>query len=115
MEDNLFTESIEEVSVEFAKKYIRQTRMLLQQETSKTEQNQKQIQLLQKVEDNFKQISLGAVKGSPPHSVICHGDFWNNNIMYKLDVSKMLFSQKYGIITSFIKGQNSTTNPCQIN
>lgn len=37
------------------------------------------------VQDNLLSILVESVKGSKtePYSAVCHGDFWNNNLMYK--------------------------------
>ncbi|XP_073838593.1 uncharacterized protein [Musca autumnalis] len=84
-EDNLFNENIDPITIEFGKKYIRKTRVMLEQDgrTSST----KQVEALQKLEDNFKRISLECVNGpkTAPYAVVCHGDFWNNNMLYKFD------------------------------
>lgn len=88
MSDNLFTMDMEPLSVEFGKKYIKRTRLMLDQAS------RKQVESLKRLEDNFKEICLKCVDGKSvaPYAVICHGDFWNNNILYKYDVSmKLLF------------------------
>uniref|UniRef100_A0A1I8PPI3 CHK kinase-like domain-containing protein n=1 Tax=Stomoxys calcitrans TaxID=35570 RepID=A0A1I8PPI3_STOCA len=86
MDDNLFTEDIEPITVEFGKKYIRKTRVMLQQSEVKSQSTAvaKQIKGLQKLEDNFKRVCLQSVNGQliAPYAVICHGDFWNNNMLY---------------------------------
>lgn len=86
MSDNLFTEDMEPLTVEFGKKYIRRTRVMLEQETKHLH---KHIEALENLENNFKEICLKCVDGKAvaPYAVICHGDFWNNNILYKYDVS----------------------------
>ncbi|XP_039967038.1 uncharacterized protein LOC120779001 [Bactrocera tryoni] len=91
MDDNLFTPDMEEVSVEFGKKYVRRTRHLLEADLKlsgeDTPEMREVLQALHKIEDNFQGICLDAVDGAAyaPYSVICHGDFWNNNILYKFD------------------------------
>lgn len=93
MDDNLFTADMEEVSVEFGKKYVRRTRHLLEADLKlsgeDTPQMREVLLALHKIEDNFQGICMNAVNGAEyaPYSVICHGDFWNNNILYKFDVS----------------------------
>lgn len=91
MSDNLFTTDMATVSVEFGKKYIRRTRTMLEQEAVAS---LKQINALEKLENNFQEIGLRCVDGQAvaPYAVICHGDFWNNNILYKFDVSRKIFS-----------------------
>ncbi|GBO99394.1 hypothetical protein EVAR_71843_1 [Eumeta japonica] len=86
MSDNLFRPDMAAVTVEFGKKYIKRTRTMLEQET---EPAVKQIEALKKLEIHFQEIGMKCVDGQAvaPYAVICHGDLWNNNILYKFDVS----------------------------
>ncbi|XP_037950539.1 uncharacterized protein LOC119681426 [Teleopsis dalmanni] len=99
MVDNLFTENIADVSVEFGKTYIKRTRDMLVEETEpKTYDNTADmIAVLDKVEQNFKKVGISCVQGNAcaPYAVICHGDFWNNNILYKLDSNQCAESAKF--------------------
>ncbi|KAM7355803.1 uncharacterized protein ACRADG_001753 [Cochliomyia hominivorax] len=94
MSDNLFTEDMEPLTVEFGKKYIRRTRVMLEQEMKSS--SRKQIEALKRLEENFKEICLRCVDGkaTAPYAVICHGDFWNNNILYKYDAHHQATSAK---------------------
>ncbi|XP_061393993.1 uncharacterized protein LOC133329533 [Musca vetustissima] len=93
--DNLFNENIDPITIEFGKKYIRKTRVMLEQDMQRSSTSSssssssilKQIEALQKLEDNFKEVSMQCVNGAAmaPYAVICHGDFWNNNMLYKYD------------------------------
>lgn len=44
-----------------------------------------------------------------PHTVICHGDCWNNNVLYKIKVSNQIFnpSSIYAFTFLFRIGQYS--------
>lgn len=100
MDDNLFTADMEEVSVEFGKKYVRRTRHLLEADLKLSDEDAPQMSeallALHKIENNFRKICLDAVNGTAyaPYSVICHGDFWNNNILYEFDVSWIFYVRK---------------------
>uniref|UniRef100_A0A0K8WBL9 CHK kinase-like domain-containing protein n=1 Tax=Bactrocera latifrons TaxID=174628 RepID=A0A0K8WBL9_BACLA len=91
MDDNLFTPDMEKVSVEFGKKYVRRTRHLLEADLKLSDEDTPEMRevllALHKIEDHFHRICLDAVDGAAyaPYSVICHGDFWNNNILYNFD------------------------------
>ena len=89
MSDNLFTVDMEPLTVEFGKKYIKRTRLMLEQDVKKP--SLKQIQALKYLEQHFKEMCLKCVDGKQlaPYAVICHGDFWNNNILYKYNVSRV--------------------------
>ncbi|XP_075161960.1 uncharacterized protein LOC142234671 [Haematobia irritans] len=84
MSDNLFTDNVDPITIEFGKKHIRKTRLMLQQDSYSNPSVAKQIESLQILEDNFKRMCLQCVNGTEisPYAVICHGDFWNNNMMY---------------------------------
>ncbi|XP_065361327.1 uncharacterized protein LOC135954987 [Calliphora vicina] len=93
MSDNLFTPDMEPLTVEFGKKYIRRTRVMLEQDPKAS---RKQIEALKTLESNFKEICLQCVDGKrvAPYAVLCHGDFWNNNILYKYDLQHQATSAK---------------------
>ncbi|XP_053953247.1 uncharacterized protein LOC128860047 [Anastrepha ludens] len=104
MDDNLFTLDMEVVSLEFGKKYVRRTRHMLEADLKEsgehTSQMQEVLQALQKIETNFHEICLDAVNGVAyaPYSVICHGDFWNNNILYEFDTTNQHAATKAKLI-----------------
>ncbi|KAI8123577.1 hypothetical protein FF38_00681 [Lucilia cuprina] len=93
MSDNLFTADMEPLTVEFGKRYIRRTRAMLELDSYSSS---KQIEALKHLECNFKDICLQCVDGQrvAPYAVLCHGDFWNNNILYKYDAQQQATSAK---------------------
>ncbi|XP_068157261.1 uncharacterized protein [Drosophila tropicalis] len=84
LKDNLFTPEMETVTIEFGKVQLRRTRQLLQGEIPK-QKAKLMLEVLNHCEKKFKELALHCVAGmdQKPYSVICHGDFWNNNILYK--------------------------------
>ncbi|XP_017059806.1 uncharacterized protein LOC108100420 [Drosophila ficusphila] len=81
--DNLFTSEIEEVTIEFGKAQLRRARNIL--EASDGDEVPALKEVLERCENHLKSLALYCVDGKSqaPHSVICHGDFWNNNILYR--------------------------------
>ncbi|XP_016925144.3 uncharacterized protein [Drosophila suzukii] len=81
--DNLFTPNIEEVTIEFGKAQLRKARNILDE--SDGDQVAALKEVLERCEKHLKSLALYCVDGksAAPHSVICHGDFWNNNILYR--------------------------------
>ncbi|XP_017080794.1 uncharacterized protein LOC108114358 [Drosophila eugracilis] len=81
--DNLFTPDIEEVTIEFGKAQLRKARNILNE--SDGEQVAALKEVLESCEKNLKSLALYCVEGKSqaPYKVICHGDFWNNNILYR--------------------------------
>ncbi|KRK05754.1 uncharacterized protein Dyak_GE29258, partial [Drosophila yakuba] len=81
--DNLFTPEIEEVTIEFGKVQLRRARNILSE--SDGDQVAAVQEVLQLCEQQLKSLALYCVDGNAqaPHAVICHGDFWNNNILYR--------------------------------
>ncbi|EDV52476.1 uncharacterized protein LOC6545752 [Drosophila erecta] len=81
--DNLFTPEIEEVTIEFGKAQLRRARNILSE--SDGDQVAAVQEVLQLCEQQLKSLALYCVDGNAqtPHAVICHGDFWNNNILYR--------------------------------
>lgn len=84
--DNLFTSYIEEVTIEFGKAQLRKARIILKE--SDGDQVAAVQEVLQLCENQLKSLALYCVDGKAqaPHAVICHGDFWNNNILYRHEV-----------------------------
>lgn len=84
--DNLYTPNMDQVTIEFAKKYIRRTKEMIADDKYRSNRTEL-MKVVQIFEDSFKEIALRAVDGGEcaPYSVICHGDFWNNNILYRYD------------------------------
>uniref|UniRef100_A0A1A9UQR7 CHK domain-containing protein n=1 Tax=Glossina austeni TaxID=7395 RepID=A0A1A9UQR7_GLOAU len=93
IKEDLFIENMATVTVEFGKRYIKRARNLLLQDPK---HQKKHIEILQKIEDNLRKILPDCVKGAKaaPYSVICHGDFWNNNVLYKYDINNQAVSAK---------------------
>lgn len=54
--------------------------------------DEKEIEILKYLQENFKDNLQAAVSASDaePFTVLCHGDFWNNNIMFQYDSSDSL-------------------------
>ncbi|XP_034657858.1 uncharacterized protein LOC117894754 [Drosophila subobscura] len=84
-QDNLFTENIETVTIEFGKSMLSRARLLLEEDKVGDDHTTALIQVLESCERNLKALTLYCVDGTTqsPHAVICHGDFWNNNILYR--------------------------------
>ncbi|XP_055907481.1 uncharacterized protein LOC129942526 [Eupeodes corollae] len=84
--DNLYTPNMDQVTIEFAKKYVRRTKSMIADDKHRSNRTEL-LKVVQIFEDTFKEIALKAVDGGEcaPYSVICHGDFWNNNILYRYD------------------------------
>ncbi|XP_068143259.1 uncharacterized protein [Drosophila tropicalis] len=82
--DNLFTHHMEAVSIEFGRAQLRRTQRMLQDE-EQTEESRLMQRVIKNCDDKFKDFALYSVDGASqsPYAVICHGDFWNNNILYK--------------------------------
>uniref|UniRef100_A0A1A9WRH8 CHK domain-containing protein n=1 Tax=Glossina brevipalpis TaxID=37001 RepID=A0A1A9WRH8_9MUSC len=93
IKEDLFIENMATVTVEFGKRYIKRARNLLLQDPKHQE---KHIEILHKIEDNLRKVLPDCVKGAKaaPYSVICHGDFWNNNVLYKYDINNQAVSAK---------------------
>jgi len=62
-------------------------------------------EVLERCEKHLKSLALYCVDGksAAPHSVICHGDFWNNNILYRHEVN--IFTYVYNFAISRNLGQ----------
>ncbi|EDW40187.1 GL25122 [Drosophila persimilis] len=84
-QDNLFTANIETVTIEFGKAMLRRTRLMLEQDEARDDDTTPMMEVLERCERNLKALTLYCVDGASqsPHAVICHGDFWNNNILYR--------------------------------
>ncbi|KAH8379313.1 hypothetical protein KR009_004172 [Drosophila setifemur] len=83
--DNLFTTDIVPVSIEFGKFQLRKGRNLLGTSDGDKDEVAALRKVLEQCENHLKDLALYCVDGESqaPHAVICHGDFWNNNILYK--------------------------------
>uniref|UniRef100_A0A6P4EGB1 Uncharacterized protein LOC108041991 n=1 Tax=Drosophila rhopaloa TaxID=1041015 RepID=A0A6P4EGB1_DRORH len=83
--DNLFTPNIEEVTIEFGKAQLRKARTILKESDGDQAEVAAIKEVLERCEKHLKSLALHCVDGKSqaPHSVICHGDFWNNNILYR--------------------------------
>jgi len=101
--DNLFTPNIEEVTIEFGKAQLRKARNILDE--SDGDQVAALKEVLELCEKHLKSLALYCVDGksAAPHSVICHGDFWNNNILYRHEVN--IFTYVYNFAISRNLGQ----------
>lgn len=59
--------------------------------------DEKDAKLLEKIKSRFadkfnEEMSDSiSLKAAEPYAVICHGDCWNNNILYKNDKVKYIF------------------------
>lgn len=90
--DNLFTSNIEEVTIEFGKAQLRRARKIIDD----TDGDQAEVaalrEVLERCDKQLKSLALYCVDGrsQAPHAVICHGDFWNNNILYRHEVRSPL-------------------------
>lgn len=86
--DNLFTEDIEAVTIEFGKVQLRKTKRMLGASDGQPTEVAAMVEVLDLCEKHFKSLALYCVdeKSQKPYSVICHGDFWNNNILYRSEV-----------------------------
>ncbi|XP_020801414.1 uncharacterized protein LOC110178577 [Drosophila serrata] len=83
--DNLFTPNIEEVTIEFGKAQLRRARNILDDTDGDHAEVGAMREVLERCEKYLKSLALYCVDGKSqaPHAVICHGDFWNNNILYR--------------------------------
>ncbi|KAI8036609.1 uncharacterized protein LOC128260160 [Drosophila gunungcola] len=85
--DNLFTDNIEEVTIEFGKAQLRKARTILNESDGDHAEVAALKEVLERCEKHLKSLALYCVDGrsQAPHAVICHGDFWNNNILYRTE------------------------------
>ncbi|XP_017022757.1 uncharacterized protein [Drosophila kikkawai] len=83
--DNLFTPNVEEVTIEFGKAQLRRARNILDDTDGDHAEVAAMREVLERCEKYLKSLALYCVDGKSqsPHAVICHGDFWNNNILYR--------------------------------
>lgn len=93
--DNLFREDMSPMIIQYGKKYYE---MLVKtiRESDEIGDKGEVIERVMEMHDNLKKIMMSAVSGekNEPYSVIAHGDFWNNNILYLNDVS---FNIKFSV------------------
>lgn len=72
----------------FSREYFKISLNHLKANSNEFQNYDKIIQTFEYIRDNLLTILVDAVKGKfcEPYAILCHGDFWNNNLMYKKNV-----------------------------